>query len=69
MLTESAKQGGQLTLGLLIEYSWYEVVLNNSITLKRDYLLAVEVRSVSLESLDFSFNVELMVESVVFRSL
>ncbi|KZN32713.1 hypothetical protein N474_24335 [Pseudoalteromonas luteoviolacea CPMOR-2] len=62
LLAESAKQGGNFALGSLIEHSWYEVVLDSSITLKRDNIVAVEVRQVSSNSSDLSFNLELIAE-------
>ncbi|MDK2594773.1 hypothetical protein [Pseudoalteromonas obscura] len=52
----------QLALGSLIEHSWYEVALKGQIELKRENILAVEVRQVSTTSSDLSFNLELIIE-------
>ncbi|KZN35829.1 hypothetical protein [Pseudoalteromonas luteoviolacea] len=52
----------QLASGSLIEHSWYEVVLNGQFELKRENILAVEVRQISTTSSDLSFNLELLIE-------
>ncbi|KZN65337.1 hypothetical protein [Pseudoalteromonas luteoviolacea] len=62
LLPAESLDSAQLATGSLIEHSWYEVELGNDVRLKRENILAVEVRQVSKKSSDLSFNLALLIE-------
>ncbi|KZN50217.1 hypothetical protein [Pseudoalteromonas luteoviolacea] len=56
LLPEQSLKKAQLAVGSLTEHSWYEIELSENVRLKRENILAVEVRQVFATSCDLSFN-------------